>query len=30
VCADFHNREEELKIALAASRSKVRDVEVKV
>jgi hypothetical protein len=30
VCADFRNREEELKNALATSRSKVRDLEVKV
>jgi hypothetical protein len=30
VCADFHNREEELKNALATSRSKVRDLESKV
>jgi hypothetical protein len=30
VCADFRNREEELKNALATSRSKVRDLELKV
>jgi hypothetical protein len=30
VCADFRNREEELKNALSTSRSKVRDLEVKV
>jgi hypothetical protein len=30
VCADFRNREEELKNALATSRSKVRDLEVRV
>jgi hypothetical protein len=30
VCADFCNREEELKNAQATSRSKVRDLEVKV
>jgi chromosome segregation ATPase len=30
VCADFRNREEELKNALATSRSKIRDLEVKV
>jgi hypothetical protein len=30
VCADFRNREEELKNALATSRSNVRDLEVKV
>jgi hypothetical protein len=30
VCADFCNREEELKNALATSRSKVRDLELKV
>jgi hypothetical protein len=30
VCADFRNREEELKYALATSRSKVRDLDVKV
>jgi hypothetical protein len=28
--ADFHNREEELKNALATSRSKVRDLEIRV
>jgi hypothetical protein len=28
--ADFHNREEELKNALATSRRKVRDLEIKV
>jgi hypothetical protein len=28
--ADFHNREEELKNALATSRGKVRDLEIKV
>jgi hypothetical protein len=28
--ADFRNREEELKNALAASRGKVRDLEIKV
>jgi hypothetical protein len=28
--ADFRNREEELKNALATSRSKVRDLELKV
>jgi hypothetical protein len=30
VCADFRNREEELKNALSISRSKVRDLEMKV
>jgi hypothetical protein len=30
VCADFCNREEELKNALATSRSKIRDLEVRV
>jgi hypothetical protein len=30
VCADFCNHEEELKNALATSKSKVRDLEVKV
>jgi hypothetical protein len=30
VCADFRNREEELKNALATSRSKIRDLEVRV
>jgi hypothetical protein len=30
VCADFRNHEEELKNALATSRSKVRDLELKV
>jgi hypothetical protein len=30
VCADFRNREEELKKALATSRSKIRDLEVRV
>jgi hypothetical protein len=30
VCADFRNREEELKSALATSRSKVRDLELRV
>jgi hypothetical protein len=30
VCADFRNREEELKHALATSRSKVWDLGVKV
>jgi hypothetical protein len=30
LCADFCNREEELKNALATSRSKVRDLELKV
>jgi chromosome segregation ATPase len=30
VCADYRNREEELKKALATSRSKVRDLEVRV
>jgi hypothetical protein len=30
VCANFRNREEDLKNALATSRSKVRDLEVKV
>jgi hypothetical protein len=30
VCADFRNREQELKNALATSRSKIRDLEVKV
>jgi hypothetical protein len=30
VCADFRNHEEELKNALATSRSKVWDLEVKV
>jgi hypothetical protein len=30
VCTDFRNREEELKNALATSRSKVRDLELKV
>jgi Skp family chaperone for outer membrane proteins len=30
VCADFRNPEEELKNALATSRSKVRDLESKV
>jgi hypothetical protein len=30
VCADFRNREEELKNALATSRSKVRDLEIRV
>jgi hypothetical protein len=30
VCADFRNREEELKNALATSRSKIQGLEVKV
>jgi hypothetical protein len=30
VCVDFRNREEELKKALATSRSKIRDLEVRV
>jgi hypothetical protein len=30
VCADFRNREEELKNALASSRSKVRNLEIRV
>jgi chromosome segregation ATPase len=30
VCADFRNREEELKNALATSRRKVRDLELRV
>jgi hypothetical protein len=30
VCTDFRNREEELKNALATSRSKVRDLDLKV
>jgi chromosome segregation ATPase len=30
VCADYRNREEELKKALATSRSKVRDLEFRV
>jgi hypothetical protein len=30
VCVDFRNREEELKNALATSRSKVRDLEVRI
>jgi hypothetical protein len=30
VCADFRYREEELKNALAISRSKIRDLEVRV
>jgi chromosome segregation ATPase len=30
VCADFRNREEELKNALATSKSKVQDLEIKV
>jgi hypothetical protein len=30
VCADFCNRKEELKNALATSRSKIRDLEVRV
>jgi hypothetical protein len=30
VCADFRNREEELKNALVTSRSKIRDLEVRV
>jgi hypothetical protein len=30
VFADFHNREEELKNALSTSRSKIRDLEIRV
>jgi chromosome segregation ATPase len=30
VCADFRNREEELKNALATSKSKIQDLEVRV
>jgi hypothetical protein len=30
VCADFRNREEELKNALVTFRSKIRDLEVRV